>query len=97
MIIGHIIYYTLSHNSLTLNRYSDPDMPCPGHVDEDTLALWFGSNAPGFAAIAGRRVANAALREVRTLAEYAAAHSDMNDATIAALKEWGEEKWSSSR
>lgn len=94
MIIGDITYYQMKFSrkhgmEQRLMRMPDFDtgLPEPGHAPyPDYLSIWRGSNGPGFCAIAGDKVANAALRRELTLSEFCSRYSDMDAKTIAAIK-----------
>ncbi len=87
MIIGDITYYGLSKRRLVRTPDFDTGLPEPRHAAyPGYLSIWRATNGRGFAAIAGAKVANAALRQELTLAEFCARYSDMDACTIAAIK-----------
>ncbi len=87
MIIGDITYYGFSKRRLVRMPDFDSGLPEPGHAPyPDYLSIWRATNGPGFCAVAGAKVANAALRRELTLAEFCARYSDIDATTIAAIK-----------
>lgn len=90
MIHGDIKYYRLiaqKKRRLIPARAFSSGVPCPDHAPfPDYLAIWQERNGAGFCVIAGATVANYALRQHMTIAELCAAHSDMGDSLISAIK-----------
>lgn len=90
--IGDISYYRLTtehpmRQFLVWTPYQHTGVRCPISAwRDDHLSIWKETNGFGFCAIAGSKVAAAAIFHRMSLAEYVYYYSSAGDSIIAAIK-----------